>query len=248
MPDHSDRFDQPENQPPDSKFQLKRRMPGWRPDTKNGGNQKLYPEEMLLKENEKFAAFRHPKENKSILTEPDPMAPAAEWHEFNSWIVGSPLKTGSSKEFDMFLNSLARFVRRYNAALYWMRRLHFHENATAMPEQEFPRNSHGDQDNGEDLPDKGTQKFRDWVADAEKAWKVRIDELNYLLAGKLGDSFDFGFIDTKADMIEVNGYIVSMRVVAQEKPWTAKDVGIKQIGGSSSSHVSINAAFSSSRL
>ena len=74
---------------------------------------------------------------------------------------------------------------------------------------------------------------------------IRVAERDWKNVTKAIDDFiekgEFGSAKLKvvaADMVEVNGYIVSMRVVATDLN--------KRVSGSSSSHVSISSAFSSS--
>jgi hypothetical protein len=223
-------------QPPKSKFKLKRRMPGWRPDTLKSETEKLFPEEALYQDptNARMAPFQPPFEEPPLF-DPNDARSGAAWHDFHSWMVGSPLPSQPTNAFDKFLTEIARRVRNYNAAIYWMRRLHFHENAVPIGTPPDP-NPNGDKVKGA-LPAKQTQDFKDLVSEAEAGWKSVVDDLNDLLAGREAD-YDFPL--TTADMIEVNGYIVSMRIVSHEQ------TAAKEIGGSSSSHIYISSALSSS--
>ncbi len=117
-----------------------------------------------------------------------------------------------------------------------MRRLHFHENAVPAGGPP-PRNPHGDKDSGNPLPDPESPEFRQLVAGAEAEWSTAVDKLNELLAVDANSPISHGCGPTMADMVEVNGYIVSMRVVAERQGG--------EVGGSESSHISISSAFSS---
>ena len=237
------------DQPPDSAFKMRRRMPGWRPDTRANGTIKFFPEEALerIKNTGKFRHFPVPATDKAF-KEPREGSTDKDWLDFYEWILGQPITGGS--EFDNFLREIANSVRRYNAALYWMRRLHFAENT---PNSDAPpRNPHG----CKDLPDPADPTkprvpldasapgFDFYVTAAERVWKRATNELNDILGGATTDLFT----DIVADMVEVNGYIVSMRVIANDKTaqLNAKARRNMQIGGSSSSHVLISSAFSSS--
>jgi hypothetical protein len=123
-----------------------------------------------------------------------------------------------------------------------MRRLHFHENATPIKDPPAP-NPNGDpppyNDPRNPLPPTPRSEFKDLVDKAKHEWLVAVKKLNALINGDDPD-FDQNFYPTTADMVEVNGYIVSMRIVSTERS------RMLQIGGSSSSHIYISAAFSSS--
>jgi len=248
------------DQPPDSAFALKRRMPGWRPDTQANCAVKLYQEEALGVLDGKWLPFPPPEvsasarsRKKRSFAEPGKRATAADWNKFNTWILGHPID--GSKPFDDFLREIADQVRRYNAALYWMRRLHFVENAPPGSPPP-PRNPAGDKDDPD--PDHPTQplepldpsspKFDIYVMSAERAWKREVARLNQILGGHTQSRFT----DIVADMVEVNSYIVSMRIIANEN--TSGPIGnihrprTEELGGSSSSHVSISSALSSPHM
>jgi hypothetical protein len=237
-------------------------MPGWRADTLDKFFQKdvkLYPEQALLMDTAtgRFEPFGHVNPNLSLFQEPSPTFPdpndpkktkeqwLQEWLDFKSWSLGAPLNTTKPTAFDTFLAEIAERVRRYNAAMYWMRRLHFHEND--VPIKDPPKwNKHGDK--LEKLDNLTASDFQTLVTNAEQEWNDAVDSLNLLLAGNdplpSSDSHsDQGFKFTSADMVEVNGYIVSMRIVSSQ-PQTTSDYHTTQVGGSSSSHISISSAFS----
>jgi len=254
----TDKLGEVSKQPGKSKFQILRRMPGWHADTQADGMVTLFPEEMLRRtsgSNGKFEHFPVPgekigkseaKDSRQMekFTEPPPLdrskpETAVAWCDFNQWFLGTPLVDDPKKKdkfFFDFLNEIANHVRRYNAALYWMRRLHYLENVTGT---QPPRNPHGDKEPATGMPDPGTLEFDALITQAQYEWDKVVEDLNALLNGEKKTS-NHGFTDTKADMVEVNGYIVSMRIVSQKRPW------LKEIGGSSSSHFSVSSAFFSS--
>jgi len=246
--------------PPKSAFNLMRRMPGWRPDTKEvqgQGDEYYFEEEAILKYekkgpdgNKKEVFRRFPPPNN--FPEPNPDTPDTrvafdepttgkpeDWLTFNSWILGSAIK--GTTDFDCFLSQIADRVRVYNAALYWLRRLHFHENAPADSDP-LPHNRYGDKK--KDLPDltqdSGREEFINLVQKAEGNWIQAVDFLN-----KMFEEDGLPFKNIKPDMIEVNGYIVSMRIVCEPSSAKEGNPRTREVSGSSSSHISISSAFSS---
>src|SRR5262249_37036141 len=132
------------------------------------------------------------------------------------------------------IRELADLVRRYNASLYRLRRLHYFtyfRKHKPWP----PKNPHGDPV----LPPAVGKTLKDLVKDAERDWTKRVipDLVDFLNSPYFCGKKEYSIL--AADMIEVNNYIVSMRVVAVEE----NEDG--EVGGSSS-HVSISSAFSSS--
>jgi len=244
--------------------QLRRRMPGWRCDTLDRlfDEEYFYPEQLLRVKSGMYDPFGHVNPTADILKEPPP-APAssnpndvqawqAQWLVFNTWVLGAPLNTTNPSTFDQFLAEIGKRVRRYNAALYWMRRLHFHEND--QPISKPPAyNEHGDKQ--KDLPDlsttQGKKDFQTLVDNAINEWEGAVQALNEILAGE-GQWAGTEFESTGADMIEVNGYIVSMRIISKIEDDGDSVRGrhppahMMEVGGSSSSHISISSAFSSS--
>jgi hypothetical protein len=239
---------------PNSAFKaIQVRMPGWRADTQSNGAIKFFQEEAVHGVSgvlEYFPPPRFPTPDNpagEYFAEPKQPAQPTDWNTFNKWMLGVLLPDPAVAPFDKFLTELAARVRRYNAALYWMRRLHFREHAPSS--QQLPRNPSGDQDGGNPLPDPITNRddFATLVQGAITAWTGAADKLNNLLAGLESTVYDQGFKTTMADMVEVNGYIVSMRVVSS--PSSVPPPGheqSKEMGGSSSSHISISSAFKSS--
>lgn len=220
--------------PPGSKFKGQRRVPGFLPSTDVDSGHLLFPEE-AISTNLGLNAFPTPNSQGNDFDEPSSTASAQDWNTFNAWMLGGPF-TNKGSEFDQLLENLANQVRKYNAALYWMRRLHFYETLTLghLAKTKPPRNPHGDKD-GNVPPSQWN--FGTLITAAQANWDTESGNLNYMLNNP-GASFDY----LLADMIQVNDYIVSMRVVAQPKHGP---LNIFELGGSSSSHISISSAFSS---
>jgi hypothetical protein len=242
------------------------RLPGWRPDTADVTNpsgqiepEYYFVEEALYGDQQRPAKYKQfPVPNRFPLTSgntgnefvqppghynPDDTSNADKWHQFNSWILGGKLDEesdfNSDTVFNRFLRKLAVRARIYNAALHWIRRLHFAENTEPLDPKVRYYNSHGDvrADVNASDPD-----FAHLVSQAECDWKKAVDALNALLGGS-DTPTEFG--EVWADMIEVNGYIVSMRVVAYKGLRKGDPVEGMELGGSSSSHVYLSSAFSS---
>lgn len=199
-------------------FNLRRRMPGWRPDEIDhsapcGGDRPdgvptppgtpdvevLFPEEALLKEGGTFHKF----EPQVFNTIPPEV----------SWILGKALT--SSHQFDGRLLDLQKLLQSYNRALYELRRLHL--KADQVPDKDNMR------------PINGDTTFQQ----AEVDWSEAVSKLSQFL--ETGDGKDMTL-----DVVEVNKYIVSVRVVegtvGNASPGIAK---FMEIGGSSSSHIRI---------
>jgi hypothetical protein len=216
-------------------FTMQRRIPRWHPDADDdgsGGRKELHIEEAIrVNSSGKFERFPVPTSAGHAFEEP---TGAADGAVFNRWILGGKIEEQRPGESALtkLLRDLAVLVRRYNASLYRLRRLHFFLNAPAgspLP----PRNPAGD----EELPPTGGRTIEDMVKDAEKDWKKVTKEIDDFIDNR--PPHPTGLRNIMADMVEVNGYIVSMRVVTNatdERP----------VIGSSSSHVSISSAFSSS--
>jgi len=233
--------------PPDADgpFKLSWRYPGFHPDTSeddDGNGQNLYPDEAIKSDARQavFSPFPGPAGKKGPFWEPEAGAGAAEWKEFNKWILGGslPLEKTGEKLFTALLRDLAVCVRRYNASLYRLRRLHYYyyHPRSAQP----AKNKFGDPELPPIDPARPIEKL---VEEAEENWRL-VTEL-------LKNSIDqpdpkYGFNIRAADMIEVNGYIVSMRIIALPAIGLPKggNKHTDEIGGSSS-HISISSAFSS---
>ena len=230
---------------PVSPFKLPIRLPGWFPDGVDvpwHNVQRVFPEEIVglkmtvpLPFPVEFCESTDPNNNNTTKKQRP-----------HQWILGIPIKEPKSataarnrSHLDCLVCDLAKLVRRYNASLYRLRRLHFHFDyqGCALPQ----RNPCGDPTT---LPDPNSYEFRDLAEASELDWVKVTNALNDFLE----DATD-GYRKVRlmaADMVEVNGYIVSMRVVVQPRLHAARgSVGILEAGGSSS-HVSISSAFSSS--
>ena len=226
-----------------SSFQFKRRMPGWYPDGyKNflGSRREVFMEEFLKLDTDGLHPFPIPSSSFSSSSvsrvfpfeEPGANAKAEDWVAFYKWVVGHPISNGSDV-LTTICRELASLVRKYNAVLYELRRLHYHENA---PEKSalMPYNPHGGFE--QNLPEKDTVEFIKRVGETEKQWAEVTKNIGEFLAE------DRNGLRVTADMIEVNGYIVSMRVLAQSQPVPPGTARTEEVGGSSS-HVSISSAF-----
>jgi hypothetical protein len=233
-----------------SAFKTRRRMPGWHSDAEvddsNSNDHKrgpeLFLEEAIERNATHFVPFETPQvENKNPFDEPQPGDTDGQWLKFNQWMLGKRLEepaSGQDRQLFQLLERLSRLARNYNAALYRLRRLHYYKYSGNKPGHDPmpPRNPHGETDD----PNPGDNaEFQRQVEEAECDWRKcthAIDtELDQQVSG----------MTVIADMIEVNQYIVSMRVVLQ-KPEASGEHRTQQVGGSSS-HVSISSPFSSSR-
>jgi hypothetical protein len=219
------------NDPKDSPGPFKRRVraPGWYPDAESSKDVKcgrLFLEEVIGK-----------KKNSYLESLPVPFGGHPE--DSKRWALGSRLitkddlpdnATQEDKDFLEFVRGLARLARTYNAALYDLRRLHFYWDYRKTPAGVIwpPPNPHGKQRGIPNLStmDQAGDPFNDWVKAAEEDWRTACRDLNKTL-----ETLSL----LAADMVCVNNYIISMRVVTQ----TTKEVG------GSSSHVSLSSAFSS---
>lgn len=231
--------------PPGSVFRGERKMPGWRPDMTTANFEYLFPEEAIFRDNQrKFHAFPPPTHpdaslpaDKRPFKDPEPNDPDAIKRKFNEWILGVPFVNTDDKkntEFDKVVKELLRLARNYNAALYWMRQLHFHEKKSQEIGTAPPPNANGDLGPLPTTPDEHLNA----VKAAQARWKVVVNELNALLAGG-GHKFKSFFVD----FVQVNDYIVSARIVGDER--VPDNIAVEELGGSSSSHISISSAFSS---
>jgi hypothetical protein len=163
------------------------------------------------------------------------------------WILGGPLATTpppGQTQLTQLIRDLAVKVRKYNASLYRLRRIHycnkFHDDAN---KKYWP---HPNPDGGDEKdPTAGsTSDVTKRVSDAEQNWCTVTDDLDsFLESAKKG--YPFAPAQSKiqllgVDMVEVNNYIISMRVVVESiLPPPPEVCG-------SSSQVSISSPFSSS--
>jgi hypothetical protein len=162
------------------------------------------------------------------------------------WILGGPIAdpapTGH-ENFTALVRALAVKVRKYNASLYRLRRIHYC-NKFDPTKHHWP---HANPDGGEDKdPTAGDVAGR--VAKAEQNWCDVADELDgFLERAKIGYPYDPNDPNIKTviklvglDTTAVNNYIIAMRVVVQSIVPPPPEVS------GSSSHVSIPSPFSSS--
>jgi hypothetical protein len=164
------------------------------------------------------------------------------------WILGGSLVDPPPKgheDFTALVRALAVKVRKYNASLYRLRRIHYCNKFKDQTKAQWP---HPNPDGKEDTdPTSGDVSERVW--NAEKNWCDVTDELDGFLetaktSGYPYDPNNSTVVPTVKlvglDMTAVNDYIIAMRVVVQ-----AKIPGPPEVGGSSS-QVSISSPFSSS--
>jgi hypothetical protein len=228
------------NHPSPGPFTMRMRDVGWHPDATLDSNdlrEELFPEEAIGRDDKGFLIpFPVPTSqdaNGKDVPFLDPTQAGA-GDGFNRWILGWSVPDVAEDEppLTTLVRELATACRHYNASLYRLRRLHYHFYHPDDPLP--PQNPHGDPE----LPPRVGTTIAQLVAEAERDWKeVVIPQIQNLLDNKQ----TFGGKDIQviaADMMEVNGYIVSMRVIAE-------GVGEGAEVGGSSSHVSISSAFSS---
>jgi hypothetical protein len=222
-----------ELQPQHSPFRFDIRMPGWHPDgdDKGSGRVDLFIEEAIKISNNKF--------------EPFPPAFAEATADPRGWITGEPLPaTINPNPFSRVILELANLVREYNAALYRLRRLHFYVHSGHTPGTD-PMPGANPDDPSDVLPEDSGISIEDLVKAAERRWRGATKALSKFIEKPKHTPGDLRIV--AADMVEVNSYVVSMRVIADTTSAIKlrKRARILQIGGSSSSHVYISSAFSS---
>jgi hypothetical protein len=245
--------------PANSKFKGKRKTPGWLPDTTEIDGEYVFLDEALYLSDGApriFDAFPVPNrypipDAQGKPTDPpgdafaEPTGGTAErWNQFNTWILGGPFNKKPKDSFDHLLEVLADHVRKYNAALYWMRRQHLHENhGNDINKNKLPPRNPGNPDESADLPPPGG--YEQSIQAAQQKWKKAVFDLKKVLSGTYDPPIQpptnyTVFKNIWADFIRVNDYIVSMRVIAEA---SENKIGILELGGSSSSHISISSAF-----
>jgi hypothetical protein len=166
------------------------------------------------------------------------------------WILGGsiadPPPTGHVK-FTALVRALAVKVRKYNASLYRLRRIHYC-NKFSQTQSNWP---HPNPDGGDEKdPTAGTPKdISDRVDNAEQNWCSVTDELDAFLESARTNGYPYDPNDHNVtpvirlvglDATAVNNYVIAMRVVV--RPIVN---GGPQLDGSSS-QVSISSPFSSS--
>ena len=220
---------------PSTPFTLSIRQPGWFPDAADMGTKKR--KRLFLEE---VAGI-----TQTDLVETFPV-------EFDytgtskKWILGSRIDATETDGLTKLVRKLAVKVRQYNASLYRLRRLHFYwdyKDADSRLVNFPPANPHGDPKTNPD-PINDLPGFKKMVNAAEANWAKVTGQVDDLLETASSDGNNFGVTLLAADMIAANGYIVSMRVVANP-PIPPGTVAPPEVDGSSS-HVSVSSAFSSS--
>jgi hypothetical protein len=220
---------------PSTPFTLPVRQPGWFPDGADIGTKK--GKRLFLEE---VAGITDTGLTQSFPVEFDYTGKS------KKWLLGSRIDTTQTDDFTNLVRRLAVKVRQYNASLYRLRRLHFYWDYKDQDSRlvNFPQaNPHGDPKTEPD-PTNDLPGFKKMVNDAEADWTKVTDQVNDLLETASSDGNNFGVTLLAADMIAANGYIVSMRAVAN--PPSNPGMPPPEPGGSDSSHVSISSAFSSS--
>lgn len=142
----------------------------------------------------------------------------------SNWVLGHPFNSSGS-DFDIYIEELCKLIKFYNRALYRLRKLHLESELNHAQMADLP----------DDPPMSITQ--------AEDDYKLACKNLRKQLQKKSKG------MRIVADCVEINGYIISVRVIYEI--FTGETLQAKkkvlQPGGSSSSHISISSAFSSPR-
>jgi hypothetical protein len=217
------------------------RKPGWFPDGADWGgttDQPLFQEEVV-------GIKKDTAGNDHIFPFGIPFPAINSNNEFSkNWALGHKLKQVNEMpghlDFTAFVRRLALRARQYNATLYRLRRLHFYwhyQNAAAGSVQWPEHNPNDGKETTAPDPKGASTDFAARVCAAEKDWMQVTDQLNGLLENAKDSSVDCKCGPLAADMVTVNGYIISMRIVIK--------LPGKEPGGSSS-QVSISSPFSSS--
>lgn len=237
-----------------SPFRLPVSVPGWFPEGIDPSGrivEKLYLQELT------GASGRKPAMFPVQFCEPKPGAKG----DSRKWILGGKIespasvarggtKAGKSSHLSRLVRELAQLVRKYNASLYRLRRLHFHYEHRDCPCP--PHNPRGG--DRKVLPDPDSHEFCQLAEQAETDWTTVNKSLKCFLK-TAGDGYGKNPAGKNirlvaADMVEVNGYVVSMRVVVEpKKPESAKRLMASSMPSQwslSSSHTSVSSAFSSS--
>lgn len=247
----SDRFQSPK--PASIKgFALRTRPPGWMPDTitqSGTAREHLTPDEALGNVGGRQQAFANPLGHS--LFQPVPGDPSA----FDAWVLGVPLTAppaGQPTEFYELLVALCSAIRRYNSTLYWLRRLRFHASAPKGSKPPEP-NPGGPLDERrfptpESLPDPASLDFMQLAKSAEAEWTAAVDNLREHLAPGSSVRETHPFATISADMVEMNGYIASTRVIVSPIPTSATHTTAgpeesSSSSSSSSSHISLSSGY-----
>jgi hypothetical protein len=219
-------------------FTLSMKAPSWFPDGVDvpwNKKQGQFPGEAIGQVGENLRPFKIRFSDKDA---------ASHGENSHQWIFGNRIyepkgkaAKGLEKKSPLahMICELAKRVRRYNASLYRLRRLHlWFKGKVPMP----PNPAGGDPT--ANLPDPNSPEFHKCVQRAEKDWvKVTNDLGQFITKATKNKKL------VTVDMVEVNGYVVSMRVITPTKRPSSGGLIPLTLGGSSS-HVSISSAFSSS--
>src|SRR6185369_16501080 len=200
-------------------FSLSRRMPGWFPDAADPRDDEdyLFPEEVIRHANGIPYPFKLP-----AIVRPEP-------HHILGGTI--PTKDNAKTPFTFLIRELADKVRWYNITLYELRRFHHcWKFRTKDKDKNKPDpNPYGNQP---DLPDWDASTFKGSANTAQANWKKAAKALDDFIDG---GAPGHGMPLVAVDMVQVNNYIVSMRVVALQST-TKLQEHVLEAGGSSSSH------------
>jgi hypothetical protein len=155
-----------------------------------------------------------------------PFQPPLDGHDAE-WILKGALNSTATDPFNRWLVELSVAARNYNASLYRLRRLHLIAEHNRYIMRALPTDP-------QTVPDE--HELPGAVGAAETDWDRNVTILREIIDGFRPDAV--------VDMVQVNGYIVSIRAIA-DLGFDEK-IGIKQPAGSSSSHWSLSSPFSSS--
>jgi hypothetical protein len=248
------------NSDPPPPFKLRTRKVGWWPDagdwSKQDSRDRLFQEESFGIKN-------------TGVYEPFPIQIKPNDEESKKWILGKKLAKHTDlhvdTNFTLFVRRLARRARQYNASLYRLRRLRFwlkYQQLVNTPGKiNWPDNTdqwgNSPWGNNPGKPDPSNtnindpKSFPNMACTAEGDWQKVTDDFHQYLSdirehgcSKMLEPKDplFSFRLKAFDVVTVNGYIMSMRVVVGDPG--GGDLRSKELGGSSS-HVSLSSAFSS---
>jgi hypothetical protein len=223
-------------------FTLPLRDPGWFPDGIElpwHKVQRLFPEEIVGGANGrrggKQAQVPIPFEVQFSDDEAEKQG-----REIHEWVVGKLFEQPSAAELakkgaslTALIAKLAQRMRNYNASLYTLRRLHmwfdFGVLMRANPDGQDPAK----------LPRAKSPRFRALARAAEQDWIEVTDEITDFIQTNVKNN-----ALVAVDMVEVNSYVVAMRVVAPAGKTAPGKASPMEMTGSSS-QVSISSTFSS---
>lgn len=246
------------NSPPPTHFSKRTRKVGWWPDAADWSGQNS--KDRLFQE-ESFGMAKDAVGNDLLVPFGVDFKPANE--DSKKWVLGKKLAKPTDPKVDvnftLFVRRLARLARQYNASLYRLRRLRFYSkypNIANNPSQvKWPKdsdkwgNSPWGSKPGKPDPVNDVNGFHQMASDAETDWQRVTNNFDQYLndienTGKSSLFADtpFSFRLKAYDVVTVNGYLMSMRVLV-DKP-DSQGRQSREVGGSSS-HVSLSSAFSS---